>query len=237
MCKKTLLTLTVLALASLTAFAATRDGIVLSKDGRMVTATKPTKSIKQTPSSDTGLVKIYDNIGAAYPKGTYWCCEGATIFGPTAISGAPEYWEAAAFTPSANHTLTKVEVAVGYVEGFNGLVVALYSDASGVPGTLIKNWGVTSLPNFGSCCALVIAKDAAGISLTSGTQYWIVVKTNKNSSNTFAAWNVNDTDQVDPEPSAFWCSDDKGGSCGTSNDVWTAGSEQPGLAFAVLGSN
>ncbi len=42
MCKKTLLTLTVLALASLTAFAASKDGID-NKDGRMVIATRPTK--------------------------------------------------------------------------------------------------------------------------------------------------------------------------------------------------
>ena len=237
MCKKTLLTLTVLALASLTAFAASKDGIVLSKDGRTVTVTKATKSTAQAPSSDAGLVKIYDSIGTAYPKGTYWCCEGATIFGPTAISKEPEYWEAGAFTPTADHTVTKVEVAVGWVEGFNGLVVALYSDASGVPGKVIKAWSVTNLPNFGSCCATVAAHDTAGVPITAKTQYWIVVKTNNKSSNTFAAWNVEDVDQVDSELTAFWCSDDKGGSCGSDNDVWIAGQAVPGHAFAVLGSN
>jgi hypothetical protein len=237
MCKKALLMLTVLALASVTAFAASKDGIVLSKDGRKTIATKPIHSTKaQRPSDDAGLVKIYDNIGTAYPKGEYWCCEGATVFGPTAITGEPEYWEAAAFTPSGNHTISKVEVAVGYVEGYNGLVIGLYSDASGVPGKVIKTWPVTNLGDFGSCCTVSTAKDTAGTAVKSGTQYWIVVKTNGKSSNTFAAWNVNDTDQLDPEPSAFWCSDDKGGSCNT-NDQWVAGSEQPGLAFAVLGSD
>jgi hypothetical protein len=237
MCKKTLLTLTVLALASLTAFAASKDGIVLSKDGRTVTATKPTKSITETPSSDAGLVKIYDSIGTAYPKGAYWCCEGSTIFGPTAISKEPEYWEAGAFTPTANHTVTRVKVAVGYVQGFNGLVIGLYDDASGVPGKAIKTWAVTNLPNFGSCCAVVAASDSTGISITANTQYWIVVKTGTKSSNTFAAWNVEDVDQVDSELTAFWCSDDKGGSCGSDNDVWIAGQAVPGHAFAVLGSN
>jgi hypothetical protein len=235
--KKVLVMLAVLALASVAAFAASKDGIVLSKDGRTVTTTKPTKSVTKAPVEDPSLIKIYDNIGTAYPKGKYWCCEGATVFGPTAISGEPEFWEASAFTPSANHTVTKILVAVGYVEGYNGLVIALYNDASGVPGTKIKSWGVTNLGDFGSCCTVATANDAAGIAVTSGTQYWVVVKTNGKSSNTFAAWNVNDTDQVDPEPSAFWCSDDKGGSCGSSNDTWIAGSEQPGLAFAVEGTN
>jgi hypothetical protein len=237
MYKKALLTLTVLALASLTAFAANKDGIVLSKDGRTTIATKPIHSTKvQPPSDDAALVKIYDNIGTAYPKGEYWCCEGATVFGPTAITGEPEYWEASAFTPSANYTVSKIEVAVGYVEGFNGLVIGLYSDASGVPGKAIKTWPVTNLGDFGSCCTVSTAKDSAGTPVTSGTQYWVVVKTNSKSSTTFAAWNVNDTDQLDPKPSAFWCSDDKGGTCGSSNDTWVAGSEQPGLAFAVLGN-
>jgi hypothetical protein len=232
--KKILLTLTVLALASVTALAANKDGIVTTKDGRMTIATKPTKSVTRTEPNDPSLVKIFDNIGTAYPKGSYWCCGGFTITGPTAISGFPEFWSAAAFTPAANNTITKIEVAVGYVEGTNGLVLALYNDASGVPGTQIKAFAVSGLPNFGSCCTLVSATDKAGIAVTAGTQYWVVMKTSNKTSNTYAAWNQNDTDQVDPAPAAQYCSDDKGGTCGT-NDTWTAFSTQPGLAFAVLG--
>jgi len=236
MCKKTLLTLIVLALASVTAFAAGRDGVITTKDGRMTIATKRTPSVTRTASSDAGLVKIFDNIGTAYPKGSYWCCGGYTITGPTAISGFPEFWSAAAFTPSANHTVTKIKVAVGYVEGTNGLVLGLYNDASGVPGTAIKTWNLTGLPNFGSCCTVEEKGDSAGIAVTAGTQYWIVLKTNSKDSNTYAAFNLNDTDQVDPAPAAQYCSADKGGSC-SKNDAWTAFSSQPGLAFAVLGSN
>jgi hypothetical protein len=232
--KKILLTLTVLALASVTALAANKDGIVTTKDGRMTIATKPTKSVTRTEPNDPSLVKIFDNIGTAYPKGAYWCCEGFTITGPTAISGFPEFWSAAAFTPTANHTVTKIEVAVGYVEGTNGLILALYSDASGVPGKAIKSFAVSNLPNFGSCCTVVAATDNAGIAVTAGTQYWVVMRTGAKTSNTYAAWNVNDTDEVDSAPAAQYCSDDKGGSCGT-NDAWSAFSSTPGLAFAVLG--
>ena len=236
MCKKTLLTLSLLTLASLTAFAASRDGVVLSKDGRMTTATKPTtQSVTRTPSSDAGLVMIFDNIGTAYPKGSYWCCEGYTITGPTALSGFPEYWEAAAFTPSASHTVTKIKVAVGFVEGTNGLVLGLYTDASGVPGKALKTWPLSNLPTFGSCCIVETRADATGIPVSAGTQYWVVLKTNNSESNTWAAFNVNDVDQVDPAPTAFYCSQDQGGSCG-ANDAWSAGQSIPGPAFAVLGN-
>jgi len=234
MCKRMLLTLTVLALASVTAFAASKDGVVVSKDGRTTIAAKRTPSVTRETSSDAGLVTIFNNIGSAYPKGSYWCCEGYTITGPTALSGFPEYWEAGAFTPSANHTVTKVKVAVGFVEGTNGLVLGLYSDSGGVPGTALKTWNLSSLPNFGSCCTVESKVDAAGIAVTAGTQYWVVLKTNSKESNTWAAFNVNDTDQIDPAPTAFYCSQDAGGSCGT-NDAWTASQSTPGPAFAVLG--
>ena len=237
MCKRTLLTLIVLALASVTVFAAGKDNAVLSRDGRTTIATKRAQAVTRTTApSDAALVKIFDNIGTAYPKGTYWCCEGYTITGPTALSGFPEYWEAGAFTPSANHTVTKVEVAVGFVEGTNGLVLSINNDASGVPGTAIKSWSLSGLPTFGSCCVVEARGDSAGIPVTAGTQYWIVLKTNSKESTTWAAFNVNDTDEVDAAPTAFYCSQDKGGSC-SNNDKWTAGRSVPGPAFAVLGSN
>jgi hypothetical protein len=140
----------------------------------------------------------------------------------------------ASFTPSANHTVTKVEVAVGFVEGTNGLVLGLYSDASGVPGKAIKTWALSSLPTFGSCCTVEARTDAAGISVTAGTQYWIVLKTNKKETTTWAAFNVNDTDQIDSQVTAFYCSQDVSGSC-SNNDKWTASQSTPGPAFAVLG--
>jgi hypothetical protein len=234
MCKKTLLTLAVLALASVIAFATGKDGIAVSKDGRMVMATKPARTITRSTPSDAGLVTIYGNIGTSYPKGPYWCCEASSITGPTALPGfLPEYWEASAFTPTADHSVTKVEVAVSLISGTNGLVLGLYNDASGVPGTAIKTWTLSGLPDFGSCC-VVEAKGGADVPVKAGTQYWIVLKVNSKESTTWAAWNYNDTDQVDMAPTAFWCSDDKGGSCG-NNNAWTADQSLPGLAFAVLG--
>jgi hypothetical protein len=234
MSKKTLLTLTVLALASVTAFAASKGGVVLSRDGRITIATKRAHAVTRTASSDVGLVKIFGNIGTAYPKGKYWCCEGYTITGPTALSGFPEYWEAGAFTPKANHTVTKVEVAAGFVEGTNGLVLSINDDASGVPGAAIKTWNLTGLPTFGSCCVVEVKGAKAGIPVKAGTQYWIVLSTNSSESNTWATFDVNDTDQVDAAPTAFYCSQDVGGTCG-ANDAWTASKSVPGPAFAVLG--
>jgi len=228
--KKILLTLTVLALASVTVLAANREGVVVSKDGRTTIATKRTPSVTRTEPNDPSLVTIYDNIATAYPKGSYWCCEGYTIMGPANLLGFPEYWQAGAFTPSANHTVTKVEVAVGFVEGTNGLVLGLYNDAGGVPGKAIKTWALSGLPTFGSCCTVEARTDSVGIPVTAGTQYWIVLKASAKETTTWAVFNVNDTDQVDPQVTAVYCS----GLC-SPNNKWVASHTTPGPAFAVLG--
>jgi len=226
-----------LAVVAISVSALAAD-VTTSKDGRITIATKPTKT--STPYiRDSGETAIFDNLAVKYPKGTYWCCEGATIFGPKVVLGGtaePEYWEAAAFTPSAAATVTSVEVAVGYVNYESGetntVIVGLYSDNNGIPGTLLAKWTGKSLPTFGSCCT-VVAKSGLSVSVSANTQYWVAITTTKNSS-IWAAWNTNDSDQVDPGKTAFWCSSSSG-QCGSDNNVWTPGEGLPDLAFAVLG--
>ena len=87
--KKILLTLTVLALASVTALAANKDGIVTTKDGRMTIATKPTKSVTRTEPNDPSLVKIFDNIGTAYPKGASGAVKVSRSRGPLPFPASP----------------------------------------------------------------------------------------------------------------------------------------------------
>jgi hypothetical protein len=239
-CNKILMILVSLVLTSLAAFAAGEGEAVISKDGRTIRAMNAVPTVTRAPSpSDTGLVTIFDNIGRAYPDGTYWCCEASSITGPNATGGfLPELWLAVAFTPEANHLITKVEVAVSLLLGSDELDLSVNNDADGLPGTTIISGHMTQLPVFGSCCTVEAKEDTDGIPVTAGTQYWIVVKPHGNNSDTFAGWNVEDTDQVDlySAPIAFYCSDNKGGRC-QNNNSWTlaSGGGTQGPAFAVLG--
>jgi hemolysin-activating ACP:hemolysin acyltransferase len=81
----------------------------------------------------------------------------------------------------------------------------------------------------------LIANDAAGIPVTSGTQYWVVVKTNDTKHPTFfGAWAFNSTD-MRGHTIASWCNS-TGGQCGSNNGKWVlfTGALQP--AYAVKGS-
>jgi hypothetical protein len=240
--KKTLptliLTLAALTLTSVTASATHKGEVVVSKDGRRISITNGAHVSTRVAPSRAGLVTIFDNLGKAYPKGTYWCCEGASITGPNASRLLPEYWLAVGFTPTADHTVTQLEVAIGLFRGKDELFISLYNDVGGLPGTPIKTWLKTGLPTFGTCCTIVTKTDPYGIPVTAGTQYWIVVGTKGENADTFADWNVEDIDQSDAYtvPTAYYCSADKAGNCG-NNDAWsldTGGSNQ-GPAFAVLG--
>jgi hypothetical protein len=231
MFSRKLLVSSALVFAGAAAIVAAQNDIVLRGNGttvwgkhaRMTVVTEPAPSFTTTNINDSGLVTIFSNLAAKYPKGEYWCCSGYNVMGPA----QGEQWMAAAFTPGADHTVTRIEVAVGYSQGrTNGVVLSLNRDSNGVPGKALKTWNVSGLPRFGTCCALVVRSDRSGIPVNAGTQYWIVLSTNSNESDTVDAWNVDDTDQVDPATVASF-----------TNNKWTVFQTSPGLAFAVKGSN
>jgi len=207
--------------------ARSNGATIWGKHARMTIVAEPATTHTTTQLKDSGLVTIFSNLAAKYPKGQYWCCTGYNVMGPS--SGIGEQWMAAAFTPAVDHTVTRIEVAVGYSQqGTNGVVLSLNRDNNGVPGKALKTWNASGLPRFGDCCALVVKSDSAGIPVSAGKQYWVVLSTNSNEKDTVDGWNVIDSNQVDPATVATFP--------GTNNQ-WNAFQTTPGLAFAVKGSN
>jgi hypothetical protein len=94
---------------------------------------------------------------------------------------------AAAFTPLADYLMTDVQVEVG-----GGAEAAdpdfdffLYSDNGGLPGSSLGEIGsgvdVASLPSFG-----IVTVNSPALSLSSGTEYWLVIAPHDD--NTSVAW-------------------------------------------------
>jgi len=186
--------------------------------------------------SVTGPVTIFSNIAKKYPNSLYLCCHPYFIDGPT--SGGHMLWDAESFTPGSDDTITRIQVAAGYGGGTNEIVVALYNDNGGVPGTLIKAWRRKNLPPSYSCCGLVAFNVSPGIPVAHGTKYWLALQTDNTNKDASVAWNSNTTDQIGGMEFAQYCSNDAGGpTCSTPNDQWTStGPIVPGLAFAILGN-
>ena len=201
---------------SVPALAGSRKGITTSKDKRLTFAPPSSRSVA---GPDLTNVKfIYNNISRV-ELGRYNCCTGYTISGPDSPVGQT-FAAAMPFTPAVNDTLEKVLVAVGYVTGTNGVTVSVNEDAGGLPGDALQTFEKTGLQSFGSCCR--VATVGANIPVTAGTQYWVVVATSVNTSDTWDAWNFNVTDQAAHPFASF------------SNGVWSPAN---GIlsAFAVIG--
>jgi hypothetical protein len=121
MFSKKLLVSTAFVFAVVTAILAAQNNGVVSgsgttvwgKNARMTFVTESAPSFTKTTVDDTGLITIFSTLAAGYPKGLYWCCSAYNIMGPN----VGEQWMAAAFTPRANHTVTRIEVAVGFSQG------------------------------------------------------------------------------------------------------------------------
>jgi hypothetical protein len=224
------LTLAILALAGLAPCAAAQQQAIISNGRTIVPNHGSAPRTSARPGKDSSLVTIFDNIGTAYPKGTFWCCEGATISGPD-TPGQFEWWDGAAFTPSANYTVTEIGLALGYISGANQVEVHLNQDSSGVPGTALRTWTVQNIPGAGTCCTVTTLYDTTGVPVTSGVQYWVTVTTNENDKNVQAVWDVNDTDQIDAAPGAARC---QGPLC-RGTGTWQSFTTTPGLAFQVFG--
>ena len=211
--------------------AADRSNLILGD--REVIVKHPSTVITPAARRDPSLTTIAGTL-SDYPYGVYFCCYTYYITGLTnLLNVVPEYWQAVPFTPAANMTVKEVEASVVWAEGTNAVVMTLNQDSGGLPGKAIHTWNVKNLPTIGTCCQLATGKSATGIAVTKGTQYWLVVKTNSNDTNIFAAWALNSTD-MRSHPFASYCNDSKQGNCGSNSGKWYAVSGiLPG--YAVLG--
>src|SRR5580692_8146148 len=125
MFSKKLLVSVVLLLIGATAIAVAQNDLAVRSNGtmvwgkhaRMTLVAEPAPTRTTTNFKDSGLVAIFSNLAAKYPKGQYWCCSGYNVMGPS----QGEQWMAAAFTPRADHTVTRIEIAAGWSQtGANG---------------------------------------------------------------------------------------------------------------------
>jgi hypothetical protein len=195
----TLLASAIAVAVSTAAMAASKPGVSVSADKRTVIAgAHPghagTPHFVHPPKAKV----IAGNLATAYPDGLYFAGEGYTLCGSTCALDE-SISAAIPFTPSANATAADVQVSVGYIEGTNEYDVAIYSDASGVPGTALWSGKVTNGQDFGDCCAVSLTKIKPALALTGGTQYWVVVSADPKATDFFGAWPLSTTDQVDSQ--------------------------------------
>lgn len=221
---KTMMMAASIAAFSLSAASAAPAGVSVSQDKHIVIAAPHGGSAYVHVPHRAKSATIYSNLASAYPDGTYFSGEGDTVCGINCGLGE-SIAVAGGFTPAKAATASEVAVAVGYIQGTDEITLAIFSDTSGAPGTVLWSGVAKSLPTFGECCGVATAKIKGGLALTAGTPYWVVVETDAKESTTFAAWNLATTEQVTAAPAAY----------NNNNAGWTSYTTILPPAFAVYG--
>jgi len=209
-------------LLSTSCFADAKDGVITSPDKTMTYSLRHNGPIIPYYVTHKKMPIIFSNIATKYPKSPFYAPDGLTISGPNTITGTIE--TAVAFTPAANATVSEIDAAVGNINGTNGVLISIYSDASNSPGSSLGDFSVSGLPVFGSCCELAVAKVKNGVKLTAGTQYWLVFATSKKQTDAFDAVSPQEIDQLDAYTEA-----------GNFGAGWKVYSSSVAPAFAIYG--
>ena len=166
------------------------DGAVISFKGRVnwALATRPSSDVQTLDPNPAKLVTIFSNLGK--PGNLYEDNVSWDVAGPD--SGVQEQRVAMPFTPHFDAAVTQISVAVEHNTGSpDSFVLSLNADHGGqVPGPIIRRWLVKNPPKYGTCCILDVVKDAKGLQVKKGTQYWVVAKTNTNQKETRMEWDL-----------------------------------------------
>jgi hypothetical protein len=154
-------------------------GIALIAEGRPGPRTLHTteKSKIHVPAEfPAGLAVIYSNLGPSIDA--YNDTFGAVVAGPSS-SARVSFSYALPFTPRSDAHVHSIRAALSYDgSGANQFNVSIYSDAGGVPGSILAGpMTIVNLPSFGTCCIVVRSTLETPLAVAAGTQYWIVADT------------------------------------------------------------
>jgi hypothetical protein len=179
---------------------------------------------QSTDNAEAGLATIYTNLGVK--KNIYDGTGGWIAAGPQDTYTNQQQDVAIPFIPVSDATVTRIKVPFQYYGyGRNAGTIALASDASGLPGTVLAELNVKNFPVFGTgCCKLTTWGLKTGVQVTAGAQYWIIATTSTKSIDSAYVWDYT----WDGELETVALQDNLGG--------WGTVTFLPGPAATVLGT-
>ena len=131
---------------------------------------------------------LYSNlgpVGSLYNSGVGWTIGGTGTIG---------FYQAIAeeFQVTSGGSVSEIDAGVSWVAGTNSFVMSLVAGNSPT-GTLLGSWTLSSPQVFGGCCGLMSQTGITGISLSTSTNYWLLVTPTSVNSDLWGAWNFSNS--------------------------------------------
>lgn len=135
---------------------------------------------------------LYTDLGSDDTYVSACTCGWGIGYNPGA--GSAVGWVAAPFTPSSTDDLWRIQIAMTWFYGPDSITINLVNDNGGSPGTtVLESWTMTGLAPWpfsftGATAPMGPAQtltSVPGVSLSAGTQYWIVAQPDTNGDNYF----------------------------------------------------
>jgi hypothetical protein len=148
-----------------------------------------------TPGTNvsSGQVTIYSNLNNSAFSDPYLPNTGLLICGSDSSYGF-DGWEALPFTAQVTGHAKTLTAAIALSSGTRKIILDLYSDSGGLPGTLLHDGegSTEGFPDVGQCCEFaVVTLPGKGVALTKGVQYWLVARADEvNAPDFVGTWQI-----------------------------------------------
>jgi len=132
---------------------------------------------------------FYSDLGSPV---SYNCCTGWTVSGTGTIGTS--FTAANLFTTVAGGSVTQIDLGVGFVVGPYPFDASIWTDVGNLPGTQVPgaSWtGLLSSADFGTSTSALVTIPVAGVSLSAGTPYFMILGPANINDPSWNAWNWN----------------------------------------------
>lgn len=173
-------------------------------------------------SLQAGPLTLFSDLGTG---GSVYSTDPGSLVQGSGVGGN-SISQARPFTVSGTGDFDVTQIDLGVVHDIgNTFTASIWTSASSQPGSSLGSWNLTADEPGGSCCLLATQTGITGVTLTGGSQYFMVLEPQK----------ITDASKIEWEPNSLGQISTVFGSL-NGGATWIQDGSSSNAAFDVLGT-